>query len=143
MSGSTHERFAGDEPSKPSSDRQFGFVFAIALTVIGGLLPVVRNHAPRVWLLAAAAMFLLTALLVPTLLRPLNAVWTRLGLLLGRITNPIVLGIMYYFVLTPFAAVLRILRKVSVQRTFDRAAATYWIERSPRGPPPHTMRRQF
>lgn len=142
MSGSTHERFDCDEPSMASSDRQFGLVFAIAFSIIG-LAPLLRNRPPRLWALGGAAVFLLAALLLPRLLGPLNVIWTRLGLLLGRVTNPIILGIMFYFVLTPIAALLRIMGKISVPKTFDRAAATYWIERCPPGPPPQTMRQQF
>lgn len=125
-----------------SSDRAFGIVFAVVFAVIG-LRPVLAGGAIRPWSVALAAVFLAVALLRPRLLAPLNRAWTWLGLLLHHVVNPIVMGVIFYGVVTPIGLLLRMSGKDPLRLRLDRDAATYWIERRPPGPAPGTMRRQF
>ncbi len=138
----THEEFSRDEAPKGGSDRAFGVVFAVVFLLLA-LYPLLDGGTVRLWALGLAAAFLALALVRPALLAPLNALWTRLGLVLHKIVNPLVLGLMFFAVLTPTALLLRLFGKDLVGRSFDRQRASYWVERQPPGPPPETMKNQF
>jgi hypothetical protein len=139
---STHEDLSRrNEPSGPS-DRSFGVVFAGFFFLVA-LLPVARHHQPRLWALIPSAIFLAISLLRPSLLRLPNRLWTQLGLLLGRVFNPIVMGVLFYGLVTPIAIIRRWSRNDSLRLGFDPNAPTYWQERKPPGPAPETMAKQF
>jgi len=89
------------------------------------------------------AAFLVVAWLRPAVLAPLNRAWTRFGLLLHRIVSPIVLGVMFFVVITPMGLVMRALGKDPLRLRYDREARTYWIDRRPPGPAPDTLNNQF
>jgi hypothetical protein len=97
----------------------------------------------RWWSLAAAVAFLLSALLFPRVLRRLNWLWLKVGLVLHAIVNPVVMGLLFYLTVTPIGLLFRWLGKDPLRLHFDTTADTYWIERRPPGPTPDTMRRQF
>ena len=130
------------EEIKGSSDRTFGLVIGAALAVIG-ILPVLGGGGVRWWLVAIGGAFALVGLVWPTLLAPLNRLWTRFGLLLSRVTNPIVMALMFFVVLTPSGILMRLFGKDPLRRRFDADATTYWIERDPPGPKGDSMRNQF
>jgi hypothetical protein len=136
------ESFERDEPVHGSSDRSFGLVFT-ALFLIVGLAPLLHGRPVRLWSIALAAAFLGVALGRASLLAPLNRLWTRFGLLLHRVVNPIVMGAIFYLAITPFGIVMRLAGKDPLRRGFDRTAASYWIDRTPPGPPPQSMSNQF
>jgi Saxitoxin biosynthesis operon protein SxtJ len=131
-----------EEAVKQSSNRTFGVVFAVFFTLVA-VLPLVRHHALRIWGLPLAALFLLAALAAPKLLTPLNRAWTALGTLLHAVVNPLVLGILFYVVFTPFGWVLRRMGKDFLRLRPAPGAPTYWIPRQPPGPSPESMSRQF
>ena len=110
-------------------DRNFGFVFAAAF-LLAGLWPLRHGQSARLWFLGLSAALLLTALLRPSFLAIPNLIWTRCGVLMGKIVNPIVLGILFFLVITPVALILRLMRKDLLLLSFDRDAETYWIPRS-------------
>ncbi len=124
-----------------TSDRAFGLAFGAAFSMIG-LLPLAFGGPARLWSLALAGALLFTALIDPRLLAPLNRVWTRLGLL-QRVLTPLLMGLLFYGVVTPTGLALRLAGKDVLDRRFDREADSYWIRRDPAGPPPDTMTRQF
>jgi hypothetical protein len=93
--------------------------------------------------MVVGAAFLAAALLRPAVLAPLNRVWTRFGLLLHRIVSPVVLGIMFFVVITPMGLIMRALGKDPLRLRLEREARSYWIERRPPGPPPDTLNNQF
>lgn len=130
------------EEVRRSSDRSFGVVFAAAFLVIA-LFPLVRGGEPRLWALAVAAAFLGAALIRPALLAPLNRLWFRFGLLLGRVTNPLIMGLVFFLVITPMAVIMRLRGKDPLRLRPDREAKSYWIERVPPGPAPASMTNQF
>jgi hypothetical protein len=141
MKQSTHESFDRDEAAQPGSDRTFGLVMAGALA----LLSLVNGwHLGRVWpwTSAAAVLFVIAALLWPSSLRPLNRLWMKLGLLLHRIVNPIVMGLLFYGTIWPTGLVMRIRGRDLLRLKRDPSAASYWIARAP-GPAPETMKDQF
>jgi hypothetical protein len=138
----SHEDLTRDHAVEGTSDGRFGLVFA-ALFAIIGLVPLIHGGPPRAWALALAAAILIVALARPQLLRPLNRYWTRLGLLLHRVASPIVMALLFFVVMTPLAFLLRRLGKDPLRLRFDPAAASYWIDRVPPGPPPDSIRNQF
>ena len=140
--GALHESFDRDEPVRTSSDRSFGLVFAAVFAVVG-LAPLVAGHPLRLWALIVSGLFLTAALLRPALLAPLNRRWTKFGLALHRVTNPILMGAVFFLAVTPTAFMMKLLGKDPLRRRFDRAATSYWIERKPPGPDPDSMRNQF
>jgi len=131
-----------EDSIKPSSNRAFGLVFA-AFFLIVAILPAVRGHAMRRWALPVSGVFLLTSLATPCILAPLNRAWTALGALLQAVVNPLVLGVLFYLVFTPFGWMLRRLGKDFLRLRPAPEAPTYWIPRSPPGPAPESMTRQF
>jgi hypothetical protein len=137
-----HEDFHRDENVVPSSNRTFGMVLAVFFA-LAGFLPLLRGHPMRLWALPLSGIFLLTALVAPAMLAPLNRVWTALGELLHKITNPIILGAFFYLVFTPFGALLRLFGKDFLRLKWVHDAESYWILRQPPGPPPESMSNQF
>jgi hypothetical protein len=139
-----HEDFARDEPLARGSERSFGLVIAAFFALIA-LRPLLhdRNAAPLWWALAVAVAFLVVAIAIPAALRPLNRVWTRLGVLLSRLVTPIVLALVFYGVVTPVAAMMRLFGKDPLKLRSAPEAESYWIARPPPGPPPSSMQQQF
>jgi Saxitoxin biosynthesis operon protein SxtJ len=137
-----HESFDRKEPVSGSSNRSFGFVFAVVFTIIG-LWPWLFGGQVRIWSLVVGAAFLGVACLWPAALAPLNRVWMRFGMLLHRIVSPAVLGVMFFVVVTPMGLVMRALGKDPLRLRFNREALSYWIDRQPPGPPPDTLNNQF
>jgi len=137
-----HEDLAREQHVEGSSDRAFGLVVAGAFLLVT-LGPLRHGHAPRWWALAVAGAFALVAVLKPVLLARLNRLWTKLGILLGKVVSPIALGILFYGVLTPVALIMRLARKDPLRLKLDHDAASYWIVRKPPGPPPDSMGNQF
>ena len=95
------------------------------------------------WWLAAAALAAAAALVRPAWLSPLNRLWIKLGLILFKIINPLVMAMMFFVVITPIGLLLRICKKDVLRRRIDRDASSYWILREPPGPAPETMKNQF
>jgi hypothetical protein len=126
-----------------SSNRSFGLVFAAVFLVIAMWPLVFGRGAPRWWALIVGAAFALLALAAPAVLAVPNRAWTKLGLLLGKIVSPIVLGLLFFAVFTPMGWVLRAMGKDPMRLKRDTAAASYWIERKPPGPPPESLNNQF
>jgi hypothetical protein len=137
-----HENFGRDNNIKVGSDRAFGIVFAIVFTIVAAF-PLWNGEAMRIWALAVAGVFLITAFIYPKALHPLNMLWFRFGLLLHKIVNPLVMGLLFYLTVTPIALIMRAMGKDPIHREFDAAAESYWIERDASDLEPETMRRQF
>jgi len=128
--------------AKMGSERSFGVVFAIVFIIIG-TAPLIRGGELRLWSLLAAGIFLGLGLLAPRVLRPLNILWFRFGLLLGRIIAPIVISLLFFIAVTPTALVMRLLRKDLLSLKIDRKAKSYWIDRSKTDNPMGSMKNQF
>ncbi len=98
---------------------------------------------PRVWAFFLSALFAAVTMIRPVWLAPLNRQWTRLGLLMHRIVNPIVLGLIYVLAIIPIGLTFKILGKDPLRLRRQPEAASYWIERRPPGPPADSLPRQF
>jgi predicted membrane metal-binding protein len=137
-----HEQLNRSEDVQGSSDRSFGITFAV-VGAFFALWPLLDGEAPRWWLLAIAAALLAISVTAPHILRPLNRIWLTIGLLLNKIVSPIVLGVIFYLVLTPVGFLMRLAGKDALRLRFEKGARTYWILREPPGPAPKSMSRQF
>jgi hypothetical protein len=137
-----HEDYSRDDHVKAGSDRGFGLVFAGFFTLMSAL-SWWRGHTSWHWALPLAAVFLVVALVYPRILNPLNKLWLKFGLLLYKIVNPIVLGMLFFLTITPIGVVMRAFGKDFLRLKLDGGARTYWIDRTPPGPSPQSMRNQF
>jgi hypothetical protein len=132
----SHERRIG-----PGSNRNFGLVMAGAFLIVAGLQ---LYSGSLVWALiwtVLAAVFAGLAAKAPGWLEHPNRLWFRFGLLLHRIINPLVLGLLFFVVVTPIGLVMRMFGQRPLALGFDKSAASYWISRSQ--PTPNSMRKQF
>lgn len=134
-----HETFDRDAV-RLGSDRGFGIVFFVVFAVIGFIF---RESSASWFWFGAAASILITALVAPRLLRSANKLWFLFGMALGRITTPIVMGILFFLVVTPTGLIVRALGQDPLRLRIDKTASTYWIERRPPGPDPKSMNQQF
>lgn len=123
----------------PGSIRAFGWVMAFAIPAITFIVA----QSFSWWPVAIGALFALAAILELALLHPLNRLWHRFGLLLGKIVAPLVLGIIFALVVTPIGLVRRLAGADSLRLKRDDDAKSYWIERDPPGPDPEHLPRQF
>ena len=137
-----HESYTRAEDVAGSSDRAFGFVFAVIFAIVG-FGPLVHGGAPRWWAVGVAAAILAAAVVWARLLSPFNRLWLRFGLLLHHIINPIVMGFLFYLVIAPMGIAMRLAGRDLLKRRRDPAAETYWIDRTPPGPAPASMKHQF
>src|SRR5215470_9076315 len=138
----SHELHGREHVVQGSSDRGFGYVFAGFAALVGALsLYNGGTHWPY-WL-AAAVMFALVAFYRPSLLAPLNRLWTKLGLVLFAVVSPLALGIVYYGCITPVGWLMRLSGKDPLRLRFEPERKSYWEARQPPGPPPNSLMNQF
>jgi len=138
----THESFERKAAAHPPSERSFAWVFTAFFAALA-LWPVWRGRPVRWWGLGVAVLVFSGGLIRPSVLRIPNLIWFRFGNLLNRIVGPAVTSLMFFLVFTPFALILRMAGKDLLRLRRDPAAASYWIERDPPGPPPASMVEQF
>jgi hypothetical protein len=139
---SSHENLDRQHEVKASSDRFFGLTFFVVFLIIA-LWPLVGGHPVRLVALGMALAFLGIALIAPSLLAPLNQLWLKFGALLHSITSPIILGVMFYLVITPIGLLMRLTGKDLLRLKFDPDCPSYWIRREPPGPDKNSLHRQF
>ena len=125
-----------------ASDRSFGVVFAAAFALVGGW-PLIHAQAPRAWALAVAAAFAIVAAARPQLLHPLNRLWLAIGRLLHRVVSPLVMGAVFFLVVTPTAWIMRARGRDLLARKRRPDLDSYWIERAPPEPAAQSMKNQF
>ena len=123
---------------KISSNRSFGVVFFIVFLLIA-LYPVINKEEIRVWSLIVSLIFLVLGLLNSKILNPLNQIWFKFGVFLGRIISPLIMAIIFFFVVTPIGLVMRTLRKDILNLRYN-TKKTYWIEKTG---PKSKMKNQF
>jgi Saxitoxin biosynthesis operon protein SxtJ len=137
-----HEDFSRSAGVKLSSDRTFGLVWTVFL-VLYGLAPLRHAGRVRIWLIVLAGMLLLISVIFSRVLHRPNLWWARVGLLLSRVVNPIVMGLLFYICFVPVGLVNRMRRKDPLHLRIIPSASTYWISREPSGSPPENMTHQY
>ena len=113
---------------KISSNRSFGLVFFIVFLLIG-ILPLFGEQSLRIWSIVVSLIFLILGTFNSKLLTPLNLFWVKFGELLGRIIAPLVMGVVYFVIITPIGLFMRLIRKDLLKIKFLNNNS-YWIKRS-------------
>ena len=123
---------------KISTNKSFGLVFFVVFFLIS-VYPLLNAGNIRFWSLIVAIIFLTLGLLNSKILTPLNKIWFKFGLLLGSIVSPIVMSVIFFFVVTPISSIMRILGKDILNLKWNNANS-YWIKKSG---PKSKMKNQF
>jgi len=121
--------------------RSFGLIVATGFLVIGLWPLIFRHQSARVWALAITVIFGTAGLLVPTALRKAHQIWMKAGELLGWVNSKVILGSMYYLLLTPIRALMSVIGYDPMNRKFNQKVATYRVDRKAR--PVSHMTHQF
>jgi|ERR1700676_406380 len=137
-----HEDFSRNPVVTVSSDRTFGLVWTVFL-ILYGLAPLRHARGVRVWPMALAGVLLLLSLFLPRALHRPNLLWGKIGLLLNRVVNPVVMGLIFYGCFVPVGLLNRMRRKDPLHLRLSPSASTYWIRREPPGSSPASMINQF
>jgi hypothetical protein len=115
----------------------FGILFFVFFLIIG-FYPLKSDGIIRVWSVLFSLVFLIITIIRPNLFTFLNKLWIRFGILLGKILSPIVMGLVFFFVVTPIGILIRILKKDVMG--LKRGATSYWINRKDKL---QSMKKQF
>ena len=123
---------------KTSSNRSFGIVFFIVFILIA-FYPLINQGEIRIWSVLISLLFLILGIINSKILTPLNKVWFKFGIFLGKIISPFIMGIIFFLVVTPIAFLMRMLKKDLLNLKFNKNSS-YWIEKTD---PKSTMKNQF
>tara|TARA_S200000501_G_C20359116_1_gene541067 strand:- start:76 stop:459 length:384 start_codon:yes stop_codon:yes gene_type:complete len=123
---------------KIGSNKSFGIVFSIVFLLIS-IYPLINDENIRYWSLLISFVFLVLGLLNSKILTPLNKIWFKFGILLGKIISPFIMGIIFFFVVTPIGLLMRILKKDLLNLSFNNDKS-YWIKKKG---PKSKMKNQF
>tara|TARA_B110000305_G_C19053503_1_gene453757 strand:+ start:214 stop:603 length:390 start_codon:yes stop_codon:yes gene_type:complete len=113
---------------KISSNRDFGVVFFIFFMIIS-LFPLFKDGNVRVWAVVVAIIFLILGLLNSSVLSPLNKIWFKFGILLGNFISPIIMGLVFFIVVTPTSLIMRVFGK-DLLNLKKNNKKSYWIEKT-------------
>ena len=123
---------------KIGSNRSFGIVFFTVFLIIA-TYPLIDNGEIRKWSLILSLVFLILGLLNSKILYPLNKIWFKFGLLLGKLVSPLIMAIIFFLVVTPTGLLMKLWRKDLLNLKFNNKK-TYWIEKNG---PKSKMKNQF
>jgi len=123
---------------KISSNRSFGIVFFIFFLIVS-LYPMLNENEIRLWALIISVIFLVLGLINSIILTPLNKSWYKFGILLGKIVSPIVMGVVFFLVVTPISLIMKLFGK-DILNIKKNKKQTYWIEKTG---PKSKMKNQF
>ena len=123
---------------KISSNRSFGIVFFIIFLLIS-VYPLLYNENIRIWSLIISIIFLFLGIMNSRILTPFNHIWFKFGLVLGRFISPLIMGLVFFLVVTPIGLLMRVFKKDLLNLKFDKND-TYWINKQE---PKSKMKDQF
>ena len=123
---------------KIGSNKSFGIVFFVVFLLIS-LYPLLNNEDIRIWSLVISFIFLILGILDSKILSPLNKLWFKFGIFLGKVISPIIMGFIFFLVVTPIGLIMRLLGK-DVLNLKNSDIKSYWIEKTG---PKSKMKNQF
>tara|TARA_B100001123_G_scaffold363223_1_gene420810 strand:- start:360 stop:752 length:393 start_codon:yes stop_codon:yes gene_type:complete len=123
---------------KMSSNRSFGIVFFTVFVIIG-LWPLLNDSGIRVWSILLSSVFLILGILNSKILTPFNRIWIKFGIILGTVIAPLVMGLVFFIVITPMGIIMRLLGKDLLNTKYSNKTS-YWINRDKNIGP---MKKQF
>ena len=109
------------------SNKSFGIVFCIFFIIVG-LYPLINADGIRIWSIILSIIFLILGLLNSRFLTPLNILWFKFGIFLGKFISPVVMGLVFFLVVTPTGIIMRLLKK-DLLKLKKNNLKTYWINR--------------
>ena len=112
---------------KIGSNRSFGVVFFVVFLLIG-LWPILKGNEIRIWSIVISLIFLILGIINSKILTPFNKVWFRFGIFLGNFISPIIMGIVFFLVVTPTGLIMKLFRKDLINLKKNNSS-TYWIEK--------------
>ena len=140
--GTLHEDLRRDDVTTGPSNRKFGLTLGTILALIAVVKGFERSPWGAIW--GALALLLIgSALSRPSLLSTPNQIWLKLGLLLHRIVNPVIMAVLFYGTFLPIGLLMRLLGKDPLRLKLDKTAASYWLPRADERPQSEAMRQQF
>ena len=123
---------------KISSNRSFGIVFFVVFLLVA-LYPLTNKGDIIIWSLIISLIFLILGLVNSKILTPLNKIWFKLGIFLGKIISPLIMGMIFFFVVTPIGLIMKALGKDILNLKYN-TNKSYWIKKSG---PKSKMKNQF
>ena len=123
---------------KIGSNKSFGIVFFFVFLLIA-VYPLIKNQDIRLWSLTVSVVFLTLGIFNSKILNPLNKLWFKIGIFLGKIVSPLIMGIIFFLVVTPIGLLMRLFRKDLLNLKFNNNKS-YWIEKDG---PKSKMKNQF
>ena len=113
---------------KIGTNKSFGIVFFLFFLIVS-IFPLFKDGNIRIWSLVISIIFLILGLLNSKILTPLNIIWFKFGIVLGSFVSPIVMGIVFFAIVTPTSLIMKVLGKnlLNLKKSNKK---TYWIERS-------------
>ena len=127
------------QKEKLPSNRNFGLVFFVFFLIIG-LWPLLGTNEIRYWSIFFSIIFFLLGITNSKLLNPLNKIWFNFGMLLGKMISPLVMGIIFFLVVTPIGVIMRVFGKDILSLKYNKKNKSYWIEKIG---PKSKMKNQF
>ena len=121
------------------SNRNFGLVFSVVFIILG-FFPLIKDSNPNFWLIVISLLFLFFGIFIPNVLKPLNILWFKFGILLGTFVSPIIMLLIFYLIITPIGIIMKIFGKDLLNLKYDKKKNTYWIKRESFN---KSMKRQF
>ena len=112
---------------KVGSNKSFGIVFFVFFLVVG-LYPLINQDSLRIWSIVISIIFLILGLINSQILTPLNILWFKFGMLLGRFVSPIVMGLVFFLVVTPTGLIMKLFNK-DLLKLRKNKNSSYWIKR--------------
>ena len=122
---------------KVGSNKSFGIVFFVFFLVVG-LYPLINQDNLRIWSIVISIIFLILGLINSQILTPLNILWFKFGMLLGRFVSPIVMGLVFFLVVTPTGLIMKLFNK-DLLNLKKKDKESYWIKRKSKS----EMKNQF
>lgn len=139
-----HEKSDMKDPVNKSSDRSFGLVMAGAFGVFAAIAFWKNPQTiAGLWLVGIGALFLVSAMVRPAVLKPVNRIWFKFGNLLHKIISPLVMGAIFFILMTPIGLLMRLIGKDLLNLNIARNEASYWIAQKDDETEPSDMTQQF
>tara|TARA_Y100001935_G_C17141406_1_gene425759 strand:- start:421 stop:810 length:390 start_codon:yes stop_codon:yes gene_type:complete len=124
--------------NKIGSNKSFGIIFAIFFLIVS-LYPLTNAQDIRIWAAIISILFFILGLINSKILTPVNILWFKFGFLLGKIFSPIIMGIIFFFIVTPIGIIMRVFKKDLLNLKYNNKKS-YWIEKTG---PKSKMKNQF
>lgn len=124
--------------NKIGSNRSFGYVFFIVFLIVGSL-PLLNGNEARIWAILISLVFLVLGFLNSKVLNPFNKLWFKFGIILGNFIAPIIMGIIYFLVVTPTGILVRLFKN-DLLKLKKNSNKTYWIKKNNKNT---SMKKQF